>query len=149
MGKKEKIQINRLNSNRKKEISKMLLIQMLLILLVVSTYIFLNSKYISIVPKCHIKETYNLLCPSCGGTTAVKNFVNGNILEALKNNSIIVLGLIYFLTADVVYVINIITGKEKFRILFSHYNKYYHIVIFAIVLAMFAVIRNIVIYINM
>ena len=146
--KKEEKQTNKVNSNRKKEIKKMILIQILLILLVVSCYIFLNSKYISLVPKCHIKEKYNLLCPSCGGTTAVKNLVNGNILEALDNNLVIVLGIIYVLLVDLVYVLNILRGKERFKILFPHYNKYYHIIIFAIVLVMFTIIRNILICSN-
>ena len=145
---KEEIETNKVNSNRKKEIKKMILIQILLILLVILCYVFLNSKYINLVPKCHIKETYNLLCPSCGGTTAVKNLVNGNILEALKNNSIIILGIIYCGIVDTVYVINTIMGKERFRILFPHYNKYYHIIMFSIILAVYTIIRNILIHIN-
>lgn len=42
---------------------------------------------------CYWYTTYNVLCPTCGGTRSFLNFLHLNFLEAFNYNSALTLGL--------------------------------------------------------
>jgi len=49
-------------------------------------------------PKCPFKELTGLKCPGCGSQRAVHYFLNFDILNAIKENAILVLSIPYILT---------------------------------------------------
>lgn len=102
-------------------------------------YVFINSKYIEIIPKCWINHKTGLLCPACGGTRCVIFFLKGNWIKAFFLHSIFFIGILYLLVVNAVYLINL--NKEK-KIATWMYPKYWYVFIFTILLIIYTIIRN-------
>ena len=72
-----------------------------IILVLVSILIFLYKNYNPLdsilFPKCPFKTATGLLCPGCGSQRAIHNVLNLNILEAIKENPLLVLAVPYII----------------------------------------------------
>ena len=110
------------------------------ILIIISLYIFLKTEYIKILPECWIYKTTGLLCPACGGTRCIINIFKGNMIEAFLVHPIFFISIIYLITINIIYIINI--GKKE-KILTYIYPKYWYSIIFAIILTIYTIARNI------
>ena len=62
------------------------------------------------------------------------------LIQAFKNNSIFFISIIYLMIFNIVYLINL---NRKNKILTFIYPKYYHAIIFAILVAIYTIFRNI------
>ncbi len=109
------------------------------IVIITLLYIFINSKYINLVPDCWIHSKIGFLCPACGGTRCIINIFKGNIIEAFFSHIVFFVGIIYAMIINVVYIINI--DNEK-KILTWIYPKYWYSIIFAIVIIIYTIVRN-------
>ena len=107
--------------------------------ILIGLYFFVNSKYISVIPKCWIHSTTGLLCPSCGGTRCIINIFNGNLIQAFKSHAIFFMGIVYLLIVNIIYLINL--NKSK-KILTWIYPKYWYAIIFSITLVIYTIIIN-------
>lgn len=101
--------------------------------------IFLNSKYVEKIPSCWIYQATGWLCPACGGTRCVMNLFKGNLIEAFFSHILFFMGIVYLLVINVVYLINL--EKEK-KIATWVYPKYWYTIIFAILLILYTIVRN-------
>ena len=119
---------------------KMLCIQIIILIFIVLLYIIIKSPLIKMVPNCWINETFGILCPSCGATRCLINLLNGNIIKAFKFHPIFFLTIIYLLILDIVYIINTITNKNIWKWI---YPKPYYYIVWAIILATYTILRNI------
>lgn len=52
-----------------------------------------NPALYSIYPRCQFHRLTGLNCPGCGGTRAVYALLHGDLLAALRDNALVVLGL--------------------------------------------------------
>lgn len=118
---------------------KRIIIIALEMLILIGVYIFINSKYILIMPKCWIYNKTGLLCLSCGGTRCIINIFKGNLIQAFTSHVIFFIAIIYLLIINIIYIINI--DKPK-KILTTIYPKPWYTIVFAITLVIYTIIRN-------
>lgn len=109
------------------------------IVILIILYSFINSKYVEILPLCWIYQTTGLLCPACGGTRCVVNLVKGNWIEAFFSHIVFFIGIGYLLIINIIYIINL--NREK-KIATWLYPKYWYSIIFAIILIIYTIVRN-------
>ncbi len=129
----------------KKEYKKMIIIQLVFLIIGILTVIIINTNLINFIPKCWINEKFGLLCTSCGGTRCVINFLQGNFIKAFKYHSVFFLIIIYILITDIVYIINTLTNKNIAKWL---YPKPYYLIIWTVILAIYTIARNILIFVK-
>lgn len=118
---------------------KSIIIIIIEILVIVALYIFINSSYIETIPKCWIYQSTTILCPACGGTRCIINLLKGNWIKAFFSHMIFFITFIYLGILNVVYIINL--NKEKKSVMWI-YPKYWYIIIFAVLLIIYTIIRN-------
>lgn len=111
----------------------------LIILLVL--IIIANSNLINYMPKCWIYQNTGIFCPACGGTRCVLNMLQGNFKQAFFSNMIFFIMIVYLLTCNIIYIINL---NRKNKIATWIYPKYWYAIIFVIILLIYTIIRNIV-----
>lgn len=109
------------------------------IIILISLYSFVNSKYMQIVPQCWIYQATGLLCPACGGTRCILYMLKGNWMEAFFSHMIFFIGILYLFILNVVYLINL--NKEK-KIKTWIYPRYWYAIVFAILLIIYTIVRN-------
>lgn len=105
----------------------------------VALYIFVNSKYLTKIPTCWVYQATGFFCPACGGTRCVMNLLKGNWVEAFFSHIVFFIGVVYLLVINIVYLINL--NKEK-KIATWIYPHYWYVIIFAIVLIIYTIVRN-------
>jgi len=54
---------------------------------------FFNPSKFGFYPVCEFHQLTGLNCPGCGGTRAVYQLLHGNLLRAMQDNALVVLGL--------------------------------------------------------
>lgn len=114
-------------------------IEALIGIFILISIIAIKYDYIKLIPRCYIFENFNILCPSCGSTRCVINFLQGNIFLAFYYNPIICITIIYLIIVNFIYCINNITNRN---ILICIYPRWYYIIIWAFILIILAIIRN-------
>ena len=107
-----------------------------------SLYFVFNPSEFTFFPKCPFYSMTNLYCPGCGSQRSIHDIINGDIVDGLKHNLLIViLGLV--LTYDFgMTLMNRITNKIKFNVLHSSKTTY----TILILVILFWVFRNIKVY---
>ena len=122
-----------------KKLKKMFLIELGIIFLVLIIYIAIQYGIVNLIPKCVINKNFGILCPSCGGTRCVINFVRGNFIESFSFHPIFFITIIYLIIVNVIFIIN---SFRKKQILTFLYPKTKFWIVFLIVLFIFTVLRN-------
>lgn len=110
------------------------------ILISIIIYKFINSKYLAIVPQCWVYNTTGLLCPACGGTRFIIYLLKGNWVEAFFSHMVFFIGALYLMIVNILYLINL--NRQK-KIGMWIYPKTFYVIIFAIVLIIYTIIRNV------
>ena len=123
---------------------KMILMQMLIIIIILMLLIIAKSSFVQYIPNCYINKNFGLLCPSCGGTRCIINIFNGNIKEAFFYHPIFFITFIYLAAVDIIYIINIF---KKNKIFLWIYPKPYYAIIWAVILVVYTIIRNVLIFV--
>ncbi len=117
---------------------KIILIELLILILAI---IGVNSNLMQYTPSCLFYKATNLQCPSCGGTRCVENILKGNFKEAFLFHPIFFITIFYLLLCNIVYLINL---NKKNKILTWIYPKYWYAIIFAVILVIYGILRNLV-----
>ena len=82
------------------------------------------------------------LCPACGGTRAVYNFLSGNFAKAFSYNPYIVLILVYLIVLLVILNVEFLFGVKKVTPIRKAMVNYKTIIALVIGYALFGIIRN-------
>lgn len=101
--------------------------------------LYFSINYINLIPKCWIYKTTGILCPACGGTRCVINFLQGNFKVAFFYHMVFFIAIVYLLILNVVYIINLNKNRKKALWI---YPKYWYWIIFVIALIIYTIIRN-------
>lgn len=109
------------------------------IIIFIILYSFVNSTYINLIPPCWVYCQTGVLCPACGGTRCLIYLLKGNWIQAFCSHMVFFIGIIYLLIFNLVYIVNL--NKEK-KIGTWIYPKYWYVIIFAVVLIIYTIIRN-------
>jgi len=123
-------------STKKRLIFVIAVFLILLLLLFIYIYLFENFK---IAIPCVFHEITNLFCPGCGATRVIIALINFDFAVAIKQNIVLTflfpLLAIYFLDKIVAWILR---KKPKFADDIPNFVWY----IFAIVLLLFGILRN-------
>ena len=117
---------------------KIILIELFILILAI---IGVNSNLMQYTPSCLFYKATNLQCPSCGGTRCVENILKGNFKEAFLFHPIFFITIFYLLLCNIVCLINL---NKKNKILTWIYPKYWYAIIFAVILVIYGILRNLV-----
>lgn len=124
-----------------KKIKNMILIELGILLLVLIIYIAVRTGMVELIPRCVVNENFNILCPSCGGTRCVVNFIKGNFTESFMYHPIFFVMIIYFIILNIFFIINAFREKQICTFLYPN-TRFWNI--FIIILIMFTILRNII-----
>lgn len=123
-----------------KKIKNMLLLELGIIFLVLIIFIVVKSNLIKYFPTCFIYEKFGILCPSCGGTRCVSNFILGNFETSFSYHPIFFITIIYLLIVNIIYIVNGFTEKELLTFLYPK-TKFW--IIFLIIIIIYTILRNV------
>ena len=110
-----------------------------ILILLLSLYLNFSPKEFNFFPKCMFHSLTGLHCPGCGSQRAIHAILNGQIIEGLKYNLLIILA-IFVLSYQIVQQIIVYFYPEKNNnILYKSATPW---VIFIIII-LFWILRNI------
>lgn len=109
----------------------------LLVLLVLFVAACFALNYIK-MPACVLNYFTGLYCPACGNTRAVIALMHGDILLSIRENPVIIIGLIYLILLYTEVVARAF-GKISYRSPVRHFTVMY---IVLGLLAIFWIVRN-------
>lgn len=109
------------------------------IIFIIILYFFVESGFTNFIPQCFWYENFGILCPSCGGTRCIISFFNWDFYNSFMYNPVFFLTIIYIIILNLVTIIYLITKKSYLKCI---YPKNWYLVIFAVVLLVFTLIRN-------
>ncbi len=95
------------------------------------------------LPKCIFLQ-YGIVCPSCGGTRSVRNFVSGNFLLSFKYNPFVFLVIIYALAGIVMFNIAYLFQVKSADRIFKKMISATAIIAFAVGYVVFGLVRNLI-----
>lgn len=122
------------------KIKKMLQLELGILFLVLIIFIIIKTNLIYLMPDCLINTYLGILCPSCGGTRCVINFIQGNFMQSFLYHPIFFITIIYLILANILYIVNSFKKKEILTFLYPK-TKFW--IIFIIILLIFTIVRNI------
>lgn len=126
-------QVSNMNKNIKKA-SKIILLLLLLVLLS-----FIVTNLVTVIKyKCPFNLFFNIKCPGCGVTRMFLSIFELNFKSAFHYNSLFFVSIILFILYLIYVFICIILNKKYYKL------NWNHAIIFAIILVIYGVIRNIV-----
>ena len=126
---------------KNKNIINMLLLELGIVFLVLIIFVISKYNLTYIIPECLIKKNLHILCPSCGGTRCVINFVSGNFKASFIYHPVFFITIIYLLIVNIIFIIN---SFKKRKILTFLYPKEKFWIAFIIVIIIFTIARNLV-----
>ena len=118
---------------RRREIIKMVALQIAFFLLGVLLVAVIHSGWLEMLPKCIFHDKYNFICPTCGATRCVIQFLDFNFIASFGYHPIIFCVMLYAIIIDIVYIINVIWKKNFLKFLYpSTKIVYFFIILFVI-----------------
>lgn len=123
-----------------KKVKKMLFIELGILFLVLIVYISIKTGVINAMPECLINKHFHILCPSCGGTRCIINFLVGNFDASFKYHPIFFIMMIYFIMFNIVFIINAFRKKDVLKFLYPT-TKFW--IGFIIIIIIFTIFRNV------
>lgn len=123
------------------KVKRMLKIELGIIFLVLIIFIVVKSNIVKYMPTCIINEKIGILCPSCGGTRCITNFILGNFKQSFLYHPIFFVTIIYLFVINLVYIINSFRKKEVLTFLYPRLKFW---IIFLIIIGIFTILRNII-----
>ena len=125
---------------RKKELSKLIIIQLAIILVCLFVFTFVHSSYITkYMPKCFWQENFGIICPGCGSTRCIINLFTGNFKEAFFSHPFLFMFIVYFVLLDIIYIINTLAKKKYFH---WFYPKWWYVIIYFVLWVIYTISLN-------
>ncbi|QZE15207.1 DUF2752 domain-containing protein [Halosquirtibacter laminarini] len=112
----------------------------LLLIAAVSLYFYIDPQRSNMFPKCTFLQLTGLQCPGCGSQRAIHQLLHGNIMEACRYNTFVIIAIPYILLGWFVEYQSIKHGKcNRIRNILYGRSAIY---ISAITITLFFLIRN-------
>ncbi len=105
----------------------------LFLILAGAVYYYFGQTIMHILPPCLLYTVTGLKCPMCGGQRAIYQLIHGNLLEALKFNSLLILSIF----AGFLIILRMLYTR-------SFHIKPIWIYIYIVLISVFTIIRNII-----
>jgi hypothetical protein len=122
---------------KKKRIKTLFFVMAILMAIAIGYYV-LYLKFPEFVVKCFFKETTGFMCPGCGVTRMLVNFMELNFIKGIKYNM--------FLGITLPFVIYIIVYSGYLYVVEKKDNKVFNVscYVYVALLVVWGVIRNII-----
>lgn len=117
---------------------KLIIIEATVLFAIIAVKIYIEK--IAYFPLCYFRENYGIFCPSCNFTRCVIALSHFDIIGAIMYQPILAISIIYLFFINIIYIINTITGK---KFLEKMYPKPWYLIIFALLLIIYALYMNI------
>ena len=124
-----------------KKYSKLIFIEFSIIISLIIIFIFVKSSFINFMPSCYWLKNYGFICPGCGSTRCIVNFIQGNFITSFLYNPFLFVLITYLLLLNLLYIINTILDKKFFKFF---YPKWWYIIIYFSIWAIYTIIINII-----
>lgn len=102
-------------------------------------YLLIKLECFKLIPTCWIYQNTGILCPACGGTRCLIFMLQGNWIKAFFSHTIFFMGILYLLLWNFLVIIN--RDRDK-KIASWLYPKWWFAIIFAILLLLYTITRN-------
>lgn len=120
-------------------LKRLIIVEGLLLLGIIMLYLILHMRIISL--NCYINDHFNILCPSCGGTRMMLYIFRCDFVKAFSFHPVFFTTIIYLFIVNLIFIINSFTKR---RTCIWIYPRMSFLIIFVIVLLIFAIVRNMV-----
>lgn len=111
-----------------------------IVAILIGVYGFLDPSDHRYFPKCPIFFSTGLQCPGCGSQRAIHQLLQGNIVQSIAFNPLVIIFLPYILIGWMAQILKGLPLMESIRLRF--YGVYAAYTILAIVI-IFTIVRNI------
>lgn len=103
-----------MGSDRKKAIKRFVLMNIVLIVSCAAFCVYsLLNRHVEIpIFRCYMSELLHVYCAFCGGTRAIAALIGGDLLSALRYNSLTVYLVLAFIAYEIQALVNTLKGKE-------------------------------------
>ena len=93
------------------------------------------------VPNCW-SLNMGIICPACGGTRCLLNFLEGNLLASFKYNPMVFVIVVYLFCVLIFLNLSVFIRCSFVKKIFSILTSHYFIILLAVCFAVFGVLRN-------
>ena len=125
----------------KKKYSKLIFVDLCIIISLIIIFIFVNSSFVNFMPSCYWQKNYDITCPSCGSTRCIISFMKGDFISSFLYNPFLFVLITYLLLLNLLYIINTILNKNYFNFF---YPKWWYIIVYFSIWAIYTIIINII-----
>lgn len=129
-------------TNKKKQLDKLLITSAAGIIAAL-LYFYFDARYYRFFPRCTFFSITGFLCPGCGSQRAFSSLLQGDLLQALHFNVLVVATFPFILFSYTVSVLNAFRTKALNQKIF--YSPLF-VKIVLVVVILFFVMRNIAVY---
>ena len=129
-------------TNKKKQLGK-LLITSAAGIITAFLYFYFDARNYSFFPRCTFFTITGFLCPGCGSQRAVSSLLQGDLLQALHFNVLVVASFPFILFSYTVRLLNVFRTEPLIQKIF--YSPLFVQIVLAVVI-LFFVMRNISVY---
>ena len=84
---------------------------------VLSLYFFYNPSQHSFFPKCPFYSITGFYCPGCGSQRAIHQIINGNIINGIRHNYLILLLALVLSYQGIIYILSKLNNSTYKNIL--------------------------------
>lgn len=107
---------------KKENIKKMLILQLIIFSIGVLAIILTKTSITKLIPPCTVKKAIGVICPTCGVTRCVSNFLSLNFEASFMYHPVAFILTSYLIFIDIIYIINTVFDKKFFKILYPSIN---------------------------
>lgn len=107
---------------KNKDIKKMLILQLAIVSIGVLAIILTKTSITKLIPPCMVRDAIGIICPTCGVTRCVSNFLSLNFEASFMYHPVAFILTLYLIFIDIIYIINTVFDKKFFKILYPSIN---------------------------
>ena len=119
-----------------------IIFSIIMFLMAISFYFLWNPSQYNFYPKCPLYSITGMYCPGCGSQRAIHQIINGNIIEGIRFNYLLLLLFLVLLYQSMHFVISKLSKKTFSNILHQPITTE----LILVLVIVFWIFRNIKIY---
>ena len=127
-------------------VSMMIAVESVLLLALIMAIIICKFDFLAFFPNCFFRDNFGVICPFCGGTRCVSNFLTFDFLNSFKFHPTTFIYIFVLMIINFMYIINTILHKSNnrlFRVLEISFYAYVGLSIIQYLIRIFLIANHI------